>query len=77
MSRFASTTIVRPVSTGQIFCLVQGHRVRVERCRTCDMLEGVVTNDSDWPISIRCRPPLAALLSPKEHRASLNPDWDW
>lgn len=77
MPGFASTTITRPVSNGKVFCLVQAQRLRVERCADCDMREAVVTDDTDSPIAILCRPPLAALLSPTEHRGLLDLDWGW
>lgn len=36
-----------------------------------------VTDDTDTPVAILCRPPLAALLGPEEHRGLLNPDRGW
>lgn len=77
MSRFASATITRPMRDGQVFCLVQAQRMPVERCGDCDMLEAVVADDTDTPIAILCRPPLAALLGPEEHRGLLDPDRGW
>lgn len=77
MPGFTSTTITRPVSNGKVFCLVQAQRLRVERCSACDIRASVVTDDTDSPIAILCRPPLAALLSPTAHQGLPDLDWSW
>lgn len=75
MFRFGSPKIARPVSDGQVFCLVQGQRVDVERCASCEMRDAVAGDDAGSPVEILCYPPLAALLSPDEHRGLLDVDW--
>lgn len=69
------TTIARPVREGQVFCLVEGRRADVERCASCDMLESVVTDDTDSPVDVLCRSPLAALLSPDDQQDWFGCDW--